>query len=108
MSPVAGFLLGAHLLIGGAVVAAVWRHEAARHGDVARIAEAAAKDRADVERLRTETQAIRALRDGMRSRDPYAVELLARDRLKAVRPGEIAAPEQRAATPRVDSAPGRQ
>jgi hypothetical protein len=105
MSPAAGFLLGVHILVGGAVAGTVWRHEVVRAGDLARVQAAADRDHADAERLRTETQAVRALRDGMRTRDPYAVELLARDRLGAVRPGEIAAPARRGAA--VDSDRGR-
>jgi cell division protein FtsB len=105
MSPVAGFLLGAHLLVGGAVAGTVWRHERVRAAELAAVEVAAERDRADAERLRRDTQAVRALRDGMRARDPYAVELLARDRLGAVRPGEIPAPAQRGAA--VDSDRGR-
>lgn len=103
MSPLAGFLLGTHILLGGAVVGVVWRHEHVRASEVAVVRDRADHDRSDAKRLSKDTASIRALRDGIRTRDPYAVELLARDRLGLVRPGEIPAPAAR-----VDRDPQRQ
>lgn len=63
-----------------------------RRDELAKVREVSDRDRAEVERMRSELARSQALRDGLRRDDPYVVEYLARERLQLSGPGELAPP----------------
>jgi hypothetical protein len=77
-----------HLAIAVALVALVHLAVQHRRTAVAERSREAALEQAETARTRDAMERDRALRDGLRANDPFAVELIARDRLGWSRPGE--------------------
>lgn len=63
-----------------------------RRGELAKVREAAAAERLETQRLQSEIERGKALRDGLKRDDPYVIEYLARDRLQYAGPGEMNPP----------------
>ena len=63
-----------------------------REKEVAHVKQVAADEREETQRLQAEITQQEALIDGLRRKDPYVVELVARDRLNYVGKDEIAPP----------------
>lgn len=63
-----------------------------RRAELAKVREAAAAERVETQRLQSEIERGKALRDGLKRDDPYVIEYLARDRLQYAGPGEMNPP----------------
>jgi cell division protein FtsB len=87
-----GPLVVVHAVFATVVVIALMIHLQSREAEVAQIKRVAEQERQETERLKAEIAQQEALLDGLRRKDPYVVELVARDRLKYAGPGEIAPP----------------
>jgi hypothetical protein len=87
-----GILVALHVLLGGLGLVYGVHQLGEKAQDAANKRAEAAKDRALTEAQRAEADRLQALLDGKRKLDPYVVELLARDRLRYLRPGELSPP----------------
>lgn len=85
-------LLPVHAAIGLAVIGLLWRQYQERQAAVVEMRRTAADEHAATERARHDNAVAQQLRQGLEQNDPYAVELMARERLQYARPGEIAPP----------------
>jgi len=95
-------LIALHVLLAVAVIAVLVRHLAGRAHEVGEVRAQWSVDHAETERMRAEMTQQKTLLAGLRSRDPYVIELLARERHSYSRPGEFALPQ----APAVDKPSG--
>ena len=72
-----------------------------RRADLGKVRAAAAAEREETERLHSEIEKGKALRDGLKRDDAYVVEYMARERLQYTTPGDITPPP----IPRAEAAP---
>lgn len=87
-----GPLVVVHAVFATVVVISFSIYLRERETDVAHIKQIAQQERQDTARLQHDIAQQEALLDGLRRKDPYVVELIARDRLKYTGAGEIAPP----------------
>jgi cell division protein FtsB len=92
-------LIVLHILLALAVVVALTRQLGVRAGAVSEVRAQAQADHQETASMKSEAELQRNLLAGLRGRDPYVVELLARERLGYTRPGELSPPP----APAVDS-----
>lgn len=92
MSLARGPLVVVHAVLGTVLVITLFIYLQEREVDVARVKQVAQQERSETQRLQHDIDQQKALIDGLRRKDPYVVELIARDRLKYAGPGEIAPP----------------
>jgi cell division protein FtsB len=81
-----------HAVFAIIVVSMLYGQHDERAQSVARIKATADQERAETERMRRDNEVLHGLLKGLRASDPYVVEMLARDKLRCTRPGEIAPP----------------
>jgi cell division protein FtsB len=67
-------------------------HLAEREIEVERIRTVAQQDRLETQQLQADITQQEALIEGLRAKDPYVVEMIARDKLRYVGAGEISPP----------------
>lgn len=87
-----GPLVVVHAVFATVVVISFSMHLREREGEVAQVKQTAHQERQETVRLEQDIAQQEALLDGLRRKDPYVVELIARERLKYATPGEIAPP----------------
>jgi len=87
-----GPLVVVHAVFATVVVISFSIYLRERENDVAHVKQIALQERQDTARLQHDITQQEALLDGLRRKDPYVVELIARDRLKYIGTGEIAPP----------------
>lgn len=92
MSLARGPLVVVHAVLGTVLVITLFIYLQEREVDVARVKQVAQQERQETQRLQHDIDQQKALISGLRQKDPYVVELIARDRLKYAGPGEIAPP----------------
>ena len=92
MSLARGPLVVVHAVFATLVVISFSIYLRERESEVAHIKQIALQERQDTQRLQHDITQQEALLDGLRRKDPYVVELIARDRLKYTGDGEIAPP----------------
>lgn len=92
MSLARGPLFVVHAVFATVVVISLFMYLQERESEVARVKQIAQQERQETIRLEADIHQQEALLDGLRRKDPYVVELVARDRLKYSIPGEIAPP----------------
>ena len=88
-------LISLHVGIAIAILAIACIHlgnGAQRVSDIRHVAEG---EHAAKERMLAERDRLQGLLEGLRKRDPYVIELIARDRLDYHRPGEMTPPPLR-------------
>ena len=85
-------LIAIHLLFALAVLVLLVRQLGVRAQEVSDIRGLATREHDETVRMNDEMRLHQELLTGMRSKDPYVVELLARQRLGYARPGEFAPP----------------
>ena len=81
-----------HLLVALAILVFLVRQLGVRAQEVSDIRGLAAREHIDTLRMQHEMQLHQDLLTAMRAKDPYVVELLARDRLSYSRPNEYTPP----------------
>ena len=81
-----------HLLLAIAILVLLVRQLGVRAQEVSDIRGLAKQEHSDTERMQREVDLHQELLTGVRAKDPYVIELLARDRLGYSRPGEFAPP----------------
>lgn len=82
----------AHLLLAGAIIAVLVGHYRGREAEVAAIREDAAAERRQTEALQREVDVQQQTLHGLVDGDPFAVDLMARERLGHQQSGEIQPP----------------
>ncbi len=87
-----GPLVVVHAVFATVVVISLSIHLRERESEVTQIKQVAHQERQDTLKLQHDIAQQEALLDGLRRKDPYVVELIARERLKYTGPGEIAPP----------------
>ena len=87
-----GPLVVVHGVAGTLLVISLFIYLQEREVEVSRIKQVAHQERQETQRLQHDIEQQQALLKGLREKDPYVVELIARDRLKYVGPGEITPP----------------
>jgi hypothetical protein len=87
-----GPLLVLHVVVATVAVLGLLAHLAEREREVNRIKEVARQEHLDTVNMQREIAQQQALLDGIGRRDPYVVELIARDRLQYSGPGEFSPP----------------
>jgi cell division protein FtsB len=87
-----GPLFVVHAVFATVVVISLFIYLQEREAEVARVKQVAHQERQETQRLEADIRQQEALLDGLRHKDPYVVELVARDRLRYAIPGEIAPP----------------
>lgn len=87
-----GPLFVVHGVAGTLLVISLFIYLQEREVEVARIKQVAQQERQETQRLQHDIEQQQALLKGLRDKDPYVVELIARDRLNYAGPGEIAPP----------------
>jgi cell division protein FtsB len=87
-----GPLVVVHAVFATVVVISFSIYLRERETDVAQIKQIAQQERQDTTRLQHDISQQEALLEGLRRKDPYVVELIARDRLNYTGVGEIAPP----------------
>lgn len=92
MSLARGPLFVVHAVLGTVLVISLSIYLQEREAEVARVKQVAQQERLETQRLQHDIDQQKALINGLRQKDPYVVELIARDRLKYAGPGEIAPP----------------
>ncbi len=92
MSLARGPLFVVHAVFATLVVIGLSIYLQEREVEVSRVKQVASQEHQDTARLRSEIEQQKALLAGLRQKDPYVVELVARDRLNYSGPGEIAPP----------------
>ena len=85
-------LIVLHVLLAVAVLASMSRQLGQRQHAVDAVRRQTEADTKEAMGMRAELELGRNLLDGVRTRDPYVVELLARERLGYRRPGELVPP----------------
>jgi hypothetical protein len=85
-------LIALHLLLALTVLVCLVRQLGVRAQEVSDIRGLANREHRDTERMQQETALQQHLLAGIRAKDPYVVELLARERLGYARPNEFAPP----------------
>ncbi len=85
-------LIAIHLLFALAVLVLLVRQLGVRAQEVSDIRGLATREHDETVRMNDEMRLHQELLTGMRGKDPYVVELLARQRLGYARPGEFAPP----------------
>lgn len=85
-------LIAIHLLAALAVLVLLVRQLGVRAQEVSDIRGLATREHAETVRMTDEMRLHQELLTGMRTKDPYVVELLSRQRLGYARPGEFAPP----------------
>lgn len=83
-----------HILVALVVLSVTFRTLGNRTQDVSSVRQLAEAEHAQTAKIQAETMRHQQLLAGLRNRDPYVVELLARDRLQFARPGELSPPSQ--------------
>jgi hypothetical protein len=86
-------LIVVHIVAAIALLAILMRQLALRSHDVNEVRAQWTVDHAETMRMRHEMELQRTLLGGLRGKDPYVVELMARERHDYSRPGEFALPE---------------
>lgn len=92
MSLARGPLLVLHVVLATVAVLGLFAHLEEREREVGRIKDVARQEHEETVRMQQEIAQQQALLDGVGRRDPYVVELIARDRLQYVGPGEFTPP----------------
>jgi cell division protein FtsB len=92
MNTIRGPLVVLHAIFATVIVIALLAHLAERDHDAARIKAITQQERDETTRLTQDIDQQKALLAGLASKDPYVVELLARERLQYSRAGEISPP----------------
>ena len=92
MSLARGPLFVVHGVFATVVVLVLWMHLQQREQDVERLRVTAQQEHSETVALEAEIAQQQALIDGLRAKDPYVVELIARDKLNYVGAGEISPP----------------
>ena len=87
-----GLSIAIHLLVGLAILITLVRQLGVRAQEVSDIRGLATREHADTVKMMNEHALHQQLLTGIRTKDSYVVELLARDRLDYVRPGEFSPP----------------
>lgn len=87
-----GPLVVVHAVFATVVVISFSIYLREREAEVSHIKQIAQQEHHDTQRLQHDIAQQEALLDGLRRKDPYVVELIARDRLKYTGTGEIAPP----------------
>lgn len=85
-------LVFGHAAVGLLVVGLMYRQLTQRAGEVARVRSETEAGRRETERMQREHDGLARMRRGLEQGDPYAVEMLARERLRFTRPGELTPP----------------
>jgi len=93
----ASVLVLAHVAVAVVVIGLLYRQYDEREGELRTIRRQAAESRSETERMQRENVVNQRLRSGLERSDPFVVELLAREKLRLTRPGEIALPPAPAA-----------
>ena len=86
------FFIALHLLVGLAILVFLVRQLGVRAQEVSDIRGLATREHLDTVRMQRDMQLHQDLLSAMRAKDPYVVELLARDRLSYSRPNEYTPP----------------
>ena len=92
MSLARGPLVVVHAVFATVVVITFSIYLRDRETEVAHVKQIAQQERQDTARLQNDIVQQEALLDGLRRKDPYVIELIARDRLHYTGAGEIAPP----------------
>jgi hypothetical protein len=92
MSLARGPLFVLHMVFATVVVIGLVMHLGEREREVSRIKEVARQEREETVRLENDIAQQEALLSGLRRKDPYVVELIARDKLDYSAAGEISPP----------------
>jgi len=87
-----GPLVVVHAVFATVVVISLFIYLQEREIEVSRVKQVAQQEHLETARLEADIHQQEALLDGLRHKDPYVVELVARDRLNYSGPGEIAPP----------------
>jgi cell division protein FtsB len=95
-------LVLAHVVFALLVIGLLYRQYDERERDVTEKRRIAAEEHRETERLQSENQIQQGLLRGLRANDPYVVELLAREKLRYTRSGELMPPPRPVET---DTAP---
>jgi cell division protein FtsB len=103
MSIVRGPLLVLHAIFATVILIALAGKLASRQHDLASLRLLAGQEHREVERLAHANDQVRSLVEGIAHKDPYVVELEARDKLHYSAPGDIAPPP----LPSIDNAQAR-
>jgi len=85
-------LIALHAGLGLAIIAVLYRNYQSREQAVDEVRRTADREHRDTERMQHDDSVQRELLQGLRSNNPYVVELMAREKLQYVRSGEIAPP----------------
>jgi cell division protein FtsB len=92
MSLARGPLFVVHGVFATVVVLGLWMHLEQREQDVERLRVTAQQEHVETTTLEAEISQQQALIDGLRAKDPYVIEMIARDKLNYVGAGEISPP----------------
>lgn len=92
MSLARGPLFVLHGVFATVVVLGLWMHLAQREIEVERMRVTAQAEHQETTNLEADIAQQEAMIDGLRAKDPYVVEMIARDKLHYVGPGEISPP----------------
>jgi hypothetical protein len=92
MNTIRAPLVVLHAIVATVVIIALLAHLTEREREVARIKAVSQLERDDTARMTQDIEQQKALLAGLSSKDPYVVELLARERLQYGRSGEISPP----------------
>ncbi len=92
MSLARGPLFVLHGVFATVVVLGLWMHLAQREIDVERMRATAQQEHTETQQLEAEIAQQEAVIQGLRAKDPYVVEMIARDKLRYVGAGEISPP----------------
>ncbi len=92
MNTIRGPLVVLHAIFATVVTIALLAHLTEREREVARIRTVSQQERDDTARMTQDIDQQKALLAGLASKDPYVVELLARERLQYGRAGEVSPP----------------
>ena len=92
MSLARGPLFVVHGVFATVVVMALWMHLDEREREIERLRAVAEHEHAETRKLENELTQQKAVIDGLRAKDPYVVEMVARDKLHFSGPGEISPP----------------
>jgi cell division protein FtsB len=87
-----GPLFVVHAVFATVVVISLLIHLQERQGEVSHVQQVASQEHQETLRMQADIAQQEALLDGLRKKDPYVVELIARDKLNYAGAGEIAPP----------------
>lgn len=85
-------LIAAHAFAAVVILALLFHQLQNRELSTQEVRRIAAQEHGDTQRLQRENAVQQDLLKGIRSNDPYVVEMLARDKLRFAAPGEVAPP----------------